>query len=358
MSTSILYHCFGITGRGYHDVHTRFQGGCTIFRVGQDPPTLECPQCGSRTVRRKGTAFRVFKAVPIGLHPVSIEFPVQRVFCLACRMVRQVKIQFAEEDRRYTKQFERYTLELSRHMTIKDVARHLGVSWSTVKEIQKEYLQRRFSRPKLRHLRLLAIDEISICHGHRYLTVVLDLESGAVVFVGEGRHAQTLAPFFKRLKAPRANVEAVAMDMSGAYVTAVKTHLPHSAVVFDHFHVIKLFNEKLAGLRRDLYHEATDLLHKKVLKGTRWLLLKNPENLDSKRNERQRLQEALILSKPLATAYYMKDHLRELWKCPDKLSAEIHLDDWIARAEASGIRMLKEFAKDPSRPQRRHPRIL
>jgi transposase len=345
MSTSILYHCFGITGRGYYHVHTRFEGGCTIFRVGQDPSTHECAQCGSRTVRKKGTVFRVFKAVPIGTHPVSIEFPVQRVFCLACGMIRQVKIQFADEDRRYTRQFERYALELSRHMTIKDVARHLGVSWSTVKEIHKEYLQRKFSRPKLRQVRLLAIDEITIGHGHRYLTVVLDLESGAVVFVGDGRHADTLKPFFKRLRASRAKVEAVAMDMSGAYLTAVRTHLPGSTVVFDHFHVIKLFNEKLTGLRRNLYHEATDLLHKKVLKGTRWLLLKNPENLDPKRNERQRLEEALRLNKPLATAYYMKDDLRELWKCPDKLSAEIHLDDWIARAEASGIRMLKEFAK-------------
>jgi transposase len=296
-------------------------------------------------VKRKGTVFRVFKAVPIGMHPVTIEFPVQRVFCLACRMIRQVKIQFADEDRRYTRQFERYALELARHMTIKDAARHLGVSWSTVKEIQKEYLQRRFARPKLRHVRLLAIDEITIGHGHRYLTVVLDLESGAVVFVGDGRHADALTPFFKRLRASRAKVEAVAMDMSGAYLTAVRAHLPGSTVVFDHFHVIKLFNEKLTGLRRNLYHEAADLLHKKVLKGTRWLLLKNPENLDPKRNERHRLEEALRLNKPPATAYYMKDDLRELWKCPDKLSAEIHLDDWIARAEASGIRMLKEFAK-------------
>jgi transposase len=74
--------------------------------------------------------------------------------------------------------------------------------------------------------------------------------------------------------------------------------------VFDHFHVIKLFNEKLTQLRRELYREAGDLLHKKVLKGTRWLLLKNPENLNDDHNERGRLEEALSLNKPLATAYY------------------------------------------------------
>jgi transposase len=214
-----------------------------------------------------------------------------------------------------------------------------------VKEIQKQYLQRRFARPKLRHVRLRAIDEITNGHGHRYLTVVLDLESGGVVFVGDGRHGDALRSFFRCLRASRAKVEAVAMDMSGAHLTAVRTHLPGSTVVFDHFPVIKLFNEKLTGLRRNLYHEATDLLHKKVLKGTRWLLVRNSENLDPKHNERQRLEEALRLNKLLATAYYMKDDLRELWKCPDKLSAEIHLDNWTTRAEASGMRMLKEFAK-------------
>ncbi len=204
---------------------------------------------------------------------------------------------------------------------------------------------RKFSKPRLGHLRHIAIDEIGIGHGHQYLTVVLDLESGAVVFVGDGKEARSLGPFWKRLKAFRAHIEAAAMDMSAAYITAVTEHLPHSTIVFDHFHVIKLFNDKLSLLRRELYREATDLLQKKVLKGTRWLLLKNPENLDEGRNEQKRLQEALSLNKPLATAYYMKEDLRLLWKQPDRVAAQAHLHDWIARAETSGIRILKDLAK-------------
>jgi transposase len=256
-----------------------------------------------------------------------------------------VKIGFAEENKRFTKQFERYVIELSQHMTILDVARHLQVSWDVIKDIQKRNLRRRFSRPKLKDLTLIAIDEITIGHGHQYLTVVLDLRSGAVIFVGEGREARALEPFWKRLKASRANIQAVAMDMSNAYINAVSTHLPEAAIVFDHFHVIKLYNDRLTALRRDLYREATDLLQKKVLKGTRWLLVKNPENLDEKRNERQRLQEALRLNEPLACAYYMKEDLRLMWKQPSKAAPAAHLDDWISRAEASGIRILKDFAK-------------
>ncbi len=173
----------------------------------------------------------------------------------------------------------------------------------------------------------------------------MDLESGAVVFVGDGKGADALKPFWKRLRPSRAKIEAVAMDMSAAYREAVSTHLPKAKIVFDHFHVIKLFNDKLSDLRRALYREATEVMHKEVLKGTRWLLLKNPENLDPEKDEKQRLEEALALNQPLATAYYMKEDLRRFWEQPGKRFATTFLDGWIRRAEASGIKMLQQMAK-------------
>ncbi len=229
-------------------------------------------------------------------------------------------------------------------MTIQDVARHLNVSWDIIKEIQKQSLSRRFARPKLGKLRLIAIDEISIGKGHKYLTIVLDLKTGAVVFVGDGKGADALLPFWRRLKPSKAKIKAVAMDMSPAYISAIQKNLPQATVVFDHFHIIKLFNEKLSDLRRKLYHQATMQSEKDVLKGTRWLLLKNPENLDADRNEHQRLKEALELNLPLATAYYLKEDLRQLWRQLDKKAAENFLYDWAAKARASGIQILIKFA--------------
>jgi transposase len=275
---------------------------------------------------------------------VQVVLDVPRVGCMDCGAVRQVPVRFADGRRSYTKAFERHALDLSRHMTIKDVARHLQVSWDVVKDIEKRYLGQKFRRIKLKHLRQIGIDEIAIGRGHRYLTVVLDLVSGAVVFVGDGKGADALKPFWKQLKSSHAKVKAVAMDMSPAYISAVTTHVPTAVIVFDHFHIIKLFNEKLSGLRRDLYREATEQLHKDVLKGTRWLLLKNPENLDDTRDEPKRLREALKLNEPLAKAYYMKDDLRRVWEQPDKQAARRVLMAWIRRAETSGIRMLIKFA--------------
>jgi transposase len=343
MSTSLLYHAFGI--RGYHYRRTDYRDGQAIFTIQQEPQTCRCSACGSAEVRHRGTVQRRFRTVPIGSRPTAVVLPIPRVECQACGATRQVVVPFADPRRSYTRSFERYALELSRRMTIRDVAIHLGVSWDTIKDIQKRDLSRRFAKPKLKHLRQIAIDEIAVAKGHRYLTVVLDLHRGAVVFVGDGKGADALKPFWKRLRPSGAVIEAVAMDMSAAYRGAVSAHLPGATIVFDRFHVMKLYNDKLSQLRRDLHREATEMMHKEVLKGTRWLLLKNPENLDAAKDEKSRLEEALALNQSLALAYYMKEDLRRFWEQPGKRFAAAYLNDWIRRAEASGVRMLKQMAK-------------
>jgi transposase len=342
MSTSLLYHAFGL--RGYDYVKTEFTEGAVVFTVRQRPHTCRCPQCDSRELIHHGHEPRSFRTVPVGHKPTWIVLPIPRVECRSCRRTRQVTLPFADPRRRYTKTFERYALELSRLMTIQDVAQHLGVSWDTIKDIQKRDLQRRFQKPRLKKLKQIAIDEISIGHGQRYLTVVLNLETGAVVFVGDGKGADALDAFWGRLRAAKAQVEAVATDMSPAYIQAIREHLGSATHVFDHFHVVKLFNEKLSDFRRELYREATEKMTKDVLKGTRWLLLKNPENLDPKKKERERLEEALRMNQPLATVYYMKEDLRQIWMQPDKETAAQVLQDWIRRAEASCIKVLQKFA--------------
>jgi transposase len=152
-----------------------------------------------------------------------VDLAIPRVECRACGLVRQVDVSFAKPRRSYTKAFERYALELSRRMMIYDVARHLNVGWDLIKDIQKRDLLRRYAKPKLKHLRCIAIDEIAVAKGHRYLAVVMDLDNGAMVFVGDGKGADALKPFWKRLRPSKAKIEAVAMDMSGAYWGAVLT---------------------------------------------------------------------------------------------------------------------------------------
>lgn len=342
MSQSLLYHTFRV--RGHRLKKTEFDGGFTLFHVEPTKALLRCSACGSDNVIRRGARERWFRNLPVGDRVTWIIASIPRVDCRDCRCCRQIKTGISDPRRTYTRAFARYVLELTRHMTIKDVAEHLDVSWDIVKDIQKEHLRRHFSRPSLKGVRQIAIDEISIGRGHRYLTVVLDLETGAVLFVGDGKSADALTPFWRRLRPLKANIQAVAIDMSRAYIAAVWDNLPDAAIVFDRFHIVKLMNDKLTRLRRDLHRQAADDLGKKVLKGTRWLLLKHPDNLREERGERERLQEALELNASLAIAYYLKEDLRQFWEQDDKDQAERFLRDWIARARSSGIRVLHDMA--------------
>ena len=343
MSTSLLYHTCGI--RGYEYRSTEYLCGTAFFRIEQPREKLRCPRCGRGEVTVRGSVPRVFRSIPIGSKPVSIALDVPRVYCPKCNVTRQVRVGFADERRRHTRTFARYALELTRMGTIQDVADHLCVGWDLIKELKKSDLARRYRKPKLRSLKHLAIDEICLGHGRRYRTLVLDLDTGAIVFVGEGKGADALKPFWKRLNGSRAKIRAVAADLSLAYTKAVRENLPNTTLVYDRFHVVKLFNDKLSDLRRELHREATDQLHRQVLKGTRWLLLKNPENLDDAKEERRRLDEALKLNASLATAYYLKEDLRQFWEQSDWWAADRFLTHWIRKAEASGIRMLKDFAR-------------
>jgi transposase len=343
MSTSLLYHAFGL--QGYDYVHQQFVAGSVVFKVRPKAKLIRCPQCRSRRVIRRGVSERMLRTLPIGFKPVWLMVETPRVQCLVCGCLRRIGLGIAASRRWYTHAFERLALALTKVMTLKDVAVLLGVGWDCIKDILKRHLARRFASAPLGKLRYIAIDEISVKKGHKYLTLVMDLQSGAVVFVGDGKGAKALEPFWQKLRRTRAKIQAVATDMSSAYIGAVLDNLPGVPLVFDHFHVVKLMNEALTEIRRQLYHELHNVMERKVLKGSRWILLKNPENLRPDKDEAKQLQEALRLNEPLATAYYMKEDLRQIWGQESKVKAQAALDAWIRRALTSVIRPLISVGK-------------
>lgn len=255
MSTSLLFHSFGI--RGYQLKRYEFSKGNVYIHIKQDKHNLRCAHCKSSKVIRRGTRTRTFRSVPIGLKATFIVLNSQRVFCNDCQRYGYVQISFADTMKRYTRSFRQYALALLRHSTVLDVAKHLGVSWDIVKEIDQSDL-RKNQNPPLKDVSRIAIDEISFGSRHKYLTIVLDIESGQVIFIGDGKGADSLDPFWKRLKRSKAMIEAVATDMSRAYISAVETHLPNAAHVADPFHIVKLFNDKLSDLRREIYNNLDD----------------------------------------------------------------------------------------------------
>ena len=345
MATSFLYHLFGINQVQY--LKTVF--GCsTVLHAAIHPNAIKCPDCHGRRVIRFGQTPRTFKMLPIGRKKVELAVSIPRIYCHACGAVKQIVLPFADPKKQYTRALERYVIDLCRITTLQHVAALTGLGWDTVKAIHKQYLGRIYKAANLKAVRYLAIDEIYLGKKRRYITLVMDLESGRVLHIGQGKGKEALMGFWRRLKRSKAKIKAVATDMASGYMTAVLEHQPKADLVLDHFHLVKWFNDKLATLRRQLYHQAAQE-EKAVLKGIRWLLLRAQENLNvhpnPKKDERLRLQAALALNQTLATAYYMKERLRLLFQAIDAQAAETELYAWISEAEISGIKILKDAAK-------------
>jgi transposase len=155
MPTNLLYHGFGLVGYTY--VRTAYEEGKVIFTVKHKRDKLHCPECGSWNLVLRGCAPRRFRTLSIGSNVIFLDLDVQRMACRRCDTVRQVDLGFADSRFSYTRAFEWYVLELSKHMTILDVARHLSISWDTIKDIQKRYLKKKLSRPSLKDLRYHAL---------------------------------------------------------------------------------------------------------------------------------------------------------------------------------------------------------
>lgn len=344
MSTSILYHGWNVKDYIYRS--TEYAAGAIWFHIEKNPDKCVCPICGGRDVVLAGLVDPppAVRAVPIGQKPVWLVLHLHRVECSTCGRVVQEERLLAEPKKHYTHQLARYVLGLSRRMTIADIAQHLGMSWDTVKEIIKADLERRSEKVDWRNLRYIAIDEISVAKGQRYFTVVLNLQTGRVLFVAESRKAEALAPFFKKLRRSRTKLEAVAMDMSAAYKLAVETYYRRPcAIVYDRFHVIKLLNEQIDEIRREEMRNAENDEMRTIIKGKRYLLLYGSENL--RKRDVEPLKALLLLNANLCTAYILKEQLRLFWDAPTRQAGEEFLREWMAAARGSGIKRLEKFAK-------------
>lgn len=287
--------------------------------------------------------------LPVGFSKrVELAVSIPRICCSACGAVQQITLPFADPKKHYTCALERCVVDLCRIMTLQHAAELTGLGWDTVKAIHKQHLRRTYKSVRLTAVRYLAIDEIYLGKKRGFITLVMDLESGRVLHIGQGKGKDALEGFWRRLRRSKAVIKAVATDMASGYMAAVLEHLPQADLVLDHFHLVKWFNDKLATLRRQLYREA-EQMHKEVIKGSRYLLLKAPQNLkphtDPKKDERVRLQAALALNQPLATAYYMKERLRLLFDSADRQRAEQELNAWIEEARSSAIKILVDAAQ-------------
>jgi transposase len=284
-----------------------------------------------------GAVKKVIRGVPIlGRKNIFFSIDLPRVECKECKVIRQIDPGISEPNKRYTKAFVKAALICVRSMSIQAAAAHLGVDWHTINDIFQGYLKKKYDSKMFKNVTRIGIDETYMGKRHKFLTIVLDLDTGDPIFVGLGKGEDALKPFWKALGRRKNKIEAVAIDMSAAYQKAVRENVPNADAVFDHFHVVKMMNERIDQLRRAVFNSAS-AKDKQVLRGCRYLLLKNVENLSEKNNERERLDKVLELNTPLTTAYILKESLKQIWLQNTYEEGRACLMDWTGQALASGV---------------------
>ena len=268
----------------------------------------------------------------------------RKIRCNHCRKVRVEELEFVDVHARVTRRLAAYAAQLCKGgLSVEAVADHLDLDPKTVKAIDKATLQAEFGRTSYDGLKRLAIDEIAVKKGHNYMTVVLDYDTGRVVWMGKGRQTETIDAFFEAMPTEvRDGIEAVAIDMWEPYINAVKSWCPQADVVFDLFHVVKAFNKVIDDIRNEEFRNASaDLLE--LLKGSKYLFLKNWGNL--KREGRVQLKEILALNARLNTIYWLKDLLAHIWDYYYPGWAVKMLAEWCEVARQDGHPSLVKFAR-------------
>jgi transposase len=305
---------------------------------------LRCGRCGLTVKGTKGRveAARRWRDLSMGGKWLVIAYWPCRVVCAVCGVTAE-GVPWAERWSRITRRLADAVASMAKDRDWKATARHFALGWKTVLAAVKRTVERGLAKRKLKAIRWIGIDEVSRKKGHHYLTLAYDLERRYLLWAGEGRSEETLKAFFAWLgPRRRRHLKVVCMDMWRPYLNAVREQAPQAVVAFDRFHLVRHLNEAVDEVRRSLVRKLNHPL-RALVKGTRFVLLKNPWNLT--RKQKRQLNAVVRQNSPLSRAWYLKedfqrffDYVREGW-------AKKHLDQWLHWAARSRLTPFKDLAR-------------
>jgi len=341
MTTSHIYHTQGI--RNFHYYKETYSGNTVNIFIKRNPNKFECSVCRSKNVLAIHDGNRKIKGLKSGTKQTFFIVKMHRLRCLACGSYRHENLGFIPRPKvHYTRALERSIIELRSEMTIKALANYFGLHWGTVKDIEKYHLGKKYKRIRLKDVEYIGIDEVYVGY-KKYLTIVRDMITGAVLYIGKGKGGDSLEKLAKKLKHSKCKIKAAAVDLAPSYSAWLRKNLPNTDIVYDHFHLIKLMNEKINQIRRKTMSELDEHLKEK-LKGERWLFVRNIENLD--KDEKERLDELKIMFDDLGTACFLKEALRKIYAIAEyDYDAELALNYWCKLAKESKIPSMKTMSK-------------
>jgi transposase len=302
----------------------------------------ECGQTGRLEIHDRRV--KRWRHLDLGASRCFIEAELRRLRCRDCG-VRLEAVPWARPGARHTRDLEDVVAWLAQQMAFAPIARLLRVAWHTLGPIVARVVADHLDEDRLEGLVCIGVDEISYRRHHRYLTTVADHKSGAIVWCAPGRNSATLQGFFDELGDRCESIRAVSIDMSGEYQRAIRAAVPQAEVCFDPFHVVRLGARATDQVRRDEWnaHDRSHTATGRWVKGTRWSLLKAPENQTI--GQLATLADVQDHNRRLYRAFLLREELRLLYHLPDPALAPEHLDAWLAWASRSRLRSFVRLAR-------------
>ena len=298
-----------------------------------------CPACQAPGCAVHDTKPQRWRHLDFFQHKAFIEAKVPRVRCESCGSVRMVDVPWARKNSGFTLLMESLIMELVKHMPVLPLARLIGVSDGAIWRVLAFHVERAIASMDLSQVREIGVDETSARRGHEYISMFYDLIQRRLVHVAEGKDASVIADFAKALADRRVKAEVIreaSCDMSPAMIKGITDHLPKAKITFDKFHVFKLLGDAIDKVRRQ------EMRKDKTLKGSRFSLLKKPENLTAK--QRAVLIEVQQRNAKLAEAYRLKETFRDVYRQTSKADAQGMLKAWVTSAYESGIAAMRTVA--------------
>lgn len=303
---------------------------------------LPCGSCGTLCRVRDRLAPRTWRHVPLWGITVILIYRPARVSCGHCGAVRVESIPWSQGKCRLSEGLIWLLSAWCKLLAWEQVARLFGVHWNTVATAVRQAVSYGLAHRDMGSILYIGIDEVSRQKGHVYVTNVYDLKQKRLLWSGEGRSQETLKAFFaEHGKALKDKVKGVCCDMWQPYIDIIHDNLPDTPLVFDRFHIMQQLLKAVDGVRREEAHELRKT-NPELLKRTRYLWLKNPENLTEKQRGRLGYLEGLNLR--CNRAYLLKESFREFWGYTHKDRAKRFLKKWFWWATHSRLKPMRDFA--------------
>lgn len=305
--------------------------------------TRYCGVCGLKAMQCKDRRARRWRHLDLFGLKSFVRYEISRVRCDLCGVSTEA-VPWASHDSRFTLPFEREVAWLAQHADFSAVASYFRITWRSVQRIISDVVADAWdASARLDGLRVIGIDEISYRRHHKYLTVVVDHETGRVVWAGEGRRTDTVERFFAMLGPERARrLQAISSDMWEAYLTVIRKRAPQARVIFDRFHIVQHLNRAVTQVRQQLV-EALDGQARRDLKHTRFPMLRSRTSRSAE--DRQILEHQVRANRPMYRAMLLKDDFMDLYTYRREGWAKRFLHGWLRRAMRSKLEPIKRVAR-------------